>query len=495
MSERIRTAVVGAGFSGLGAAMLLRRGGHEDFVVLERSPDVGGTWWDNTYPGCRCDVPSNLYSYSFKPNPDWPETFSPRAEIQHYLRRCADEEGVLPHIRFGVALERAAWDEGEQAWRLATSEGELLAERVITGTGGLVEPRLPEIEGLDQFAGRVVHTARWDHELDLAGKRVGVIGTGSSGIQVIPEVAKLAGHLTVFQRTPAWVLPHVNRRTSGVERALFKRLPVLQRADRALTTGYMELTNLVMTRRPGVLAGLEKIAAWHLRRQLPDHPELHAKLTPDYRLGCKRITLSNAYLRTFAKPHVALETTGIARADASGITTADGVHHELDVLVLGTGFQVTEMPSATRVFGRDGRSLREVWGGAPEAYLGTTIAGFPNLFTLLGPNTGLGAGSIVTMIEAQLEYALACLGAMDREGLATIEPREDVQHAYNEAVQRRSDGTVWLSGGCSSWYLTDDGRNATLWPDLMAAFEKRTARFDLGEHVVTRAPERVPVPA
>lgn len=492
--QRIRTAVIGAGFSGLGAAISLRRAGHHDFVVLERSPDVGGTWWDNTYPGCRCDVPSNLYSYSFLPNPDWPETFSPRAEIQRYLRRCAEDEGVVPHIRFGVALERAAWDEDASAWRLDTSDGELLADRLITGTGGLVEPKLPEIEGLDSFAGPVVHTARWDHSLDLAGKRIGVIGTGSSGIQVIPELAKVAGHLDVYQRTPAWVLPHVNRRTSRLERAAFRRVPLLQRADRAFTTAYMEVTNYVMTRRPGVMKGLESVARWHLKRQLPDHPQLHAKLTPDYRLGCKRITLSNHYLRTFAKPHVDLVTEGIASIDAGGVTTRDGVRRELDVLVLGTGFQVTEMPAAARVVGRDGRTLQEVWSGSPEAYLGTTVNGFPNLFTLLGPNTGLGAGSIVTMIEAQLDYAIACLDAMDRHGLATIEPRADVQHAFNAGVQTMSQQTVWLSGGCSSWYLSDDGRNVTLWPDLMAAFEKRTRAFDLGEHVTTPAAQPVPAP-
>ncbi len=494
MNERIRTVVVGAGFSGLGAAIRLRRGGHDDFVVLERSEDVGGTWWDNTYPGCRCDVPSNLYSYSFLPNPDWPETFSPRGEIQRYLRRCAEDEGIVGHIRFGVALERAAWDQDAVAWRLHTSAGEVLAERLITGTGGLVEPKLPEIPGLEAFAGPIVHTARWDHSLELEGKRVGVIGTGSSGIQVIPELAKVAGHLDVFQRTPAWVLPHLNRRTSSLERALFRKVPVLQRADRAFTTAYMELTNLVMTRRPAVLKGLEAVSRWHLRRQLPDHPELHAALTPEYRLGCKRITLSNRYLRTFARDHVDLVTDGIASIDAGAVVTADGERHELDVLVLGTGFQVTEMPAAARVVGRDGRTLQETWQGAPEAYLGTTISGFPNLFTLLGPNTGLGAGSIVTMVEAQLDYAIACLDAMDAQGLSMLEVREDVLHAYNDEVQRRSDGTVWLDGGCTSWYLADDGRNVTLWPDLMAAFEKRTRAFDLGEHVVTRADEIAPAP-
>ncbi len=494
MNRRIKTVVVGAGFSGLGAAIRLRRAGHRDFAVLERSPDVGGTWWDNTYPGCRCDVPSNLYSYSFLPNPEWPETFSPREEIQAYLRRCAEQEGVLEHIRFGVSLERAAWDEDEAAWRLSTSAGELLAERLITGTGGLVEPKLPQIDGLERFSGPIVHTARWDHALPLEGRRIGVVGTGSSAIQVIPELAKVAGHLDVFQRTPAWVLPHLNRRTSPLERALFRRIPLLQRLDRGFITAYMELTNLVMTRRPGAMRGAEKLAAWHLRRQLPDNPELHAALTPDYRLGCKRITLSNHYLRSFAKEHVELVTDGITHATERGLVTRDGTEHALDVLVLGTGFQVTEMPAAARVVGRDGRTLQEVWQGAPEAYLGTTIAGFPNLFTLLGPNTGLGAGSIVTMIEAQLDYTMACLGALDDGGLQTIEPREEVQSTFNAEVQRRSDGTVWLSGGCQSWYLAEDGRNVTLWPDLMAAFERRTRAFDIGDHVVRTADDPEPVP-
>lgn len=484
MTERAKTVVVGAGFSGLGAAMRLRRAGHRGVVVIERSPGLGGTWWDNTYPGCRCDVPSNLYSYSFKPNPRWPETFSPGDEIQRYLRRCAQEEGVLDDIRFGVSLERATWDDAQRAWRLDTSAGELLAERLITGTGGLVEPKLPDVPGLDTFAGPVVHTARWDHDLEIAGRRVGVIGTGSSSIQVVPELARDAAALTVFQRTPAWVLPHLNRRTSRLERRLFARFPRLQRLDRHFTTAYMELTNLAMTRRPGVMAGLERIGRWHLARQLPGRPDLQRKLTPDYRIGCKRITLSNRYLRAFAEPHVTLETSRIAEVRPEGVVTRDGTVHELDVLVLGTGFQVTEMPSAARLVGRDGRTLRDVWRGAPEAYLGTTIAGFPNLWTLLGPNTGLGAGSIVTMIEAQLDYALACLDAMDARDIDVLEVREDVQRSYNAEVQRRSEGTVWLSGGCASWYLGEDGRNVVLWPALMAEFERRARAFDLDEHVV-----------
>lgn len=495
--QRIKTVVIGAGFSGLGAAIKLRRAGERDFVVLERSSDVGGTWWDNTYPGCRCDVPSNFYSYSFLPHPDWPETFSPGDEIQRYLRRCAEGEGVLEHVRFGVELERASWDETAGGWRLETSDGELLAQRLITGTGGLVEPKLPDNPGLDRFAGPIVHTARWDHDLELEGKRVGVIGTGSSSIQVTPEMGRVAAHLSVFQRTPAWVLPHVNRRTTSIERRLFRRLPLLQKADRAFTRGYMELTNIAMTRRPALMAVGERVGRWHLRRQLPDHPQLRAALLPDYRLGCKRITLSNDYLRTFAKPHVELVTAGIAEGRPEGLLTADGTLHEFDVLVLGTGFQVTEMPAAARVTGRDGRTLQDVWRGTPEAFLGTTVAGFPNLFTLMGPNTGLGAGSIVTMVEAQLDYALACLDAMDEQGLATLEVRADVQRAYNAEVQERSDRTVWLAGGCNSWYLSDDGRNVTLWPDLMAAFEKRTRAFRLADHAVTHAGDhaRTPEPA
>jgi cation diffusion facilitator CzcD-associated flavoprotein CzcO len=490
----VRVAIVGAGFSGLGMAIRLEQAGMHDFVVLERRADVGGTWYDNSYPGCQCDVPSHLYSFSFEPNPDWSRTFSCQPEIWAYLRRCAERHGLIDHIRFDHELLGAAWCEDERRWRLETSRGPLAAEVVISAVGGLSEPSTPALEGLDRFQGASFHTAQWDHEHELAGERVAVIGTGASAIQVIPKIQPRVGRLRVFQRTPPWVLPHSDRPVSRAERRLYRALPLLQRVVRAGIYVSREWLVLGLARHRGLMKLPEAIGWRHLRRQVPDR-ELRRKLTPHFTIGCKRILLSDDYYHALTQPNVEVVTEGIERVEADAIVTRDGARHEVDTIIFGTGFRVTEMPWADRVVGRDGRTLNDVWQGSPQAYLGCTVSGFPNMFVLVGPNTGLGHNSIVYMIESQLAYVMDALQTMRRRGLATVDVRLEVQARFNAEVQEQMRGTVWTAGGCASWYLDSQGRNSTLWPGFTFDFRRRTARFALADYLVEPATEPIAEPA
>jgi cation diffusion facilitator CzcD-associated flavoprotein CzcO len=474
-------AIVGGGFAGIGAAVKLKQAGRHDFVILERAEDVGGTWQANTYPGCQCDVPSNLYSFSFAPNPDWSHTFALQAEIWAYLRKVADDFGIRPHVRLNCEVEGAAWDEEAGRWRIETSDGPLTARILITGVGGLCEPSIPDIPGTDTFEGPAFHTARWDHDVELAGKHVAVIGTGASAIQVVPRIAERAGHLDVFQRTPAWIMPHPGRPTRPRERALFRLLPPLQKLIRGAVYWGRELyvipfTHHRLSRLP------ERMAREHLEAQVAD-PLLRDRLTPRYEVGCKRILLSDEYFPALQRPHVELVTDAIAEIRPHGIVTADGVEHPADVIVWGTGFRVTDMPVMDWLHGRDGRTLGEVWAqDGMQALRGTTIAGFPNLFMLVGPNTGLGHTSIVFMIESQLAYVMQALEAMDRADAGVLDTRPGAQRAFNAALQQRVPGTVWVEGGCSSWYLDAQGRLTTVWPGSSWSFRRATRRFDPSEH-------------
>jgi cation diffusion facilitator CzcD-associated flavoprotein CzcO len=499
-----RVAIVGAGFAGLGAAIRLKQAGIEDFVVLERDSEVGGTWWANTYPGCQCDIPSHLYSFSFAPNPGWTRTYSLQPEIWEYLRRVCREHGVEAHIRFHHEVTAARWDEEARLWRLQIDAGagngappgapsrELTAELLIAGPGPLNEPKLPEIEGIDSFRGRIFHSARWDHEHSLRGERVAVIGTGASAIQLVPHIQPQVSKLHVFQRTPPWVVPHRDRRTSRPERLLYRVCPPAQRAVRALTYVSRELFVFTLM-HPHAGSLPERAARRHLRKQVPD-PELRAKLTPRYRIGCKRTLISNDYYPAVGAPNVELVTDSIAALTPRGIVTADGRERELDTIILGTGFHVTDMPVAEWVHGRGGRTLDDVWRGSPQAYLGTTVAGFPNLFMLVGPNTGLGHNSLVFMIESQLNYAIDCIRHLDRSDAATFEVREDVQRRFNEEVQRRLEGSVWTSGGCVSWYLDAHGRNSTIWPGFTWPFRQRLRHFRAGDYELSPRGGTAPAP-
>ncbi|HYR06749.1 MAG TPA: NAD(P)/FAD-dependent oxidoreductase [Longimicrobium sp.] len=480
----VRIAIIGSGFGGLGTAIRLKQRGMDDFVVLERAGDVGGTWRDNTYPGCACDVQSHLYSFSFAPNPDWSRSFSPQPEIQTYLQRCAREYGILPHVRFHHEVTDARWDEDTQRWRIQTSRGPLTAQVVVMAAGALSDPVIPDLPGLDRFEGRAFHSARWDHAYDLRGRRVAVIGTGASAIQFVPEIQPQVAQLHVFQRTPPWILPRHQRDLWEGERRFFRRVPAAQRAARGAI--YLAREAFVLAfRHPRAMRAAQAVALRHLRKSIPD-PALRRKLTPDWTLGCKRVLLSSDYLPALAQPNVEVVTEGIAEVRARSIVTADGVEREVDAIIFGTGFQPTDPPLAHHTRGRDGRTLAQVWAGSPRAHVGTTIAGFPNLFMLMGPNTGLGHTSVVYMIEAQIEHLLGALDHMRTHRIAAMEPRAEAQEAFVAALDRRMTGTVWTSGGCRSWYLDATGRNSTLWPDFTWRFRRRVARFEPAEYAMER---------
>ncbi len=479
-----RIAILGAGFGGLGMAIRLKEKGVEDFVVFERDEEVGGTWWANTYPGCQCDIPSHLYSYSFALNPEWTRTYPLQPEIRDYLRECADRYGVRPHLRLGCAIERAEWDDEAAVWRLETNEGTFTAEVVIAAPGALSEPRIPELPGIESFGGTVFHTAAWNHDHDLTGRKVAVVGTGASAIQTVPRIQPIAEHVTVFQRTPPWVVPHRDRPITGFERALYRRVPAAQRTVRTAVYLGRELLVTGLAYRPQLMKALQRAAEAHMAKQVPD-PELRAKLTPDYVLGCKRILPSNEWYPAITQPNVDLVPSAVTEVRPEGVVGADGVLREVDTLIFATGFHVTDVPFAQFIRGRDGARLDDLWHGSPAAYRGASVPGFPNMFWIVGPNTGLGHNSMVFMIEAQINYLLDALETMERSGATEIEVRRDAYDAYNTHLQSRLDGTVWDTGGCSSWYLDANGRNATIWPDFTFRFWEQTRRFDAPAYELT----------
>jgi cation diffusion facilitator CzcD-associated flavoprotein CzcO len=469
-------AIVGAGFGGLGMAIKLRERG-TDFVLIERGEDVGGTWWANSYPGCQCDIPSNLYSFSFARNPDWDRAYPMRDQILDYLRECAVRFGVLPHTRLGCELLGARWVADEQRWELETSTGPLAARVLVAAPGLLSEPSTPSLPGLERFQGRAFHTAEWDHSDDLSGKRVALLGAGATAVQVVPEIQPKVAKLHLFQRTPPWVIPHTDHPVHHEMRALYRRIPLLQRLSRGIVYALRESMAVGITRDRRWLKGQELNARLHLRRQVPD-PELRERLTPDYEIFCKRIILSNRWYPAIQAPNVELVFSGVSEVREHSVVDVDGVEREIDTLVLATGFKPAELAISARIHGRDGRSLAEVWRGSPEAYLGTTVTGFPNLLFLYGPNTNLGHSSIVYILESQIAYALDALDTMDRLGAAEFDVRPEAQAAYNEEVQERLAGSVWNTGGCGSWYFDRNGRNSIQWPGFTFEYRRRTRRFD-----------------
>ena len=474
------TLIVGSGFAGLGAAVRLDEAGRRDFLVVEKGDSLGGTWRDNSYPGCACDVESHLYSFSFFPNPEWTRTFARQPEIRAYLEATADRYRLRDRIRFGVHVVGAEWD--GTAWDVRTSDGETLRARfVLFGTGALHDPAVPDLEGLDRFAGPAFHSAQWDHSVDLRGKRVAVIGTGASAIQFVPAIAPDVAHLTLFQRTAPWVLPKPDRPIPEGRRRLFRRFPLLQRLQRlslywrheALVAGFMH---------PAIMKLVQRLGLLYLRRAFAGDAELRRRVTPTFTMGCKRILMSNDYYPALRRENVSVETAGIERVTERGVVTADGVEHEVDVIVFGTGFTVAEGLATMNVTGRDGRKLADAWADGPEALLGTTVAGFPNLFTIVGTNTGLGHSSMVFMVESQLNYVLDALRTVDRHRAVAIDTRPEAQAEFNADLQDRLAPTVWSTGGCASWYLDASGRNRTLWPGSTATFRRRTRRIDPAAH-------------
>jgi cation diffusion facilitator CzcD-associated flavoprotein CzcO len=492
-ARHVPIAILGAGFGGLGIAIRLKQEGVDDFIVFERDTEVGGTWWANSYPGCQCDIPSHLYSYSFAPNPNWTRTYPLQEELGRYARDCATRFGVLDHIRLGCEVIGAQWDEAANRWQIETSDGQFTAGVLIAAPGFLSEPSIPALPGLETFAGTTFHTARWNHKHDLSGRRVAVLGTGASAIQAVPRLQPAVEHLGVFQRTPPWVMPHRDRPITAFERRMYRRFPALQRLVRAGVYWSRELIVPGLTFEPRMMKGLQKIARRHMEKQVAD-PELRAKLTPTYVMGCKRILPSNDWYPALQQPNVELVTDGIREIRPEGIVTADGRVHEVDTIVLATGFRVTDISLAHRIRDANGVSMADSWKGSPQAYLGTSVAGFPNLFFITGPNTGLGHNSLLFMIEAQLSYVLDALRQMRRRGATRIEVRRDAVEAYNEYIQRRLVRSVWNTGGCSSWYLDATGRNTTIWPYFTWRYWQKTRRFDPAPYMVTNggSPGRTP---
>jgi cation diffusion facilitator CzcD-associated flavoprotein CzcO len=479
--------IVGSGFAGLCAAIKLAEIGETDYVVIERGHEVGGTWRDNTYPGACCDIPSQLYSFSFARNPGWTSSYSPQPEIQEYLRRLAREFGVLDRTVFETELEQATWDDDAQVWRCRTTSGEVVAKTLVSGAGGLSEPRLPEVAGIESFAGPLFHSARWDHSVDLRGKRVAVIGTGASAIQIVPEVTQVASHLDVYQRTAPWVIPRNDRRYPRLERLALRRLPGLARLYRTGIYWAHEGYVPAFTWQPRLSAPAEKAATVNLRKAIQD-PALREKVTPHFRLGCKRVLRSNTYYPALASSNVDVVTDPIARVTPHAVVTDDGVEHPVDVIVVATGFWTTDPPIAQRIVGREGRTLAEEWAeGGMSAYKGTTVHGFPNLFMLVGPNTGQGHTSMIFIIEAQVAYLCDAVRTMRDRGYAAMQPRTNAQRRWNVDLQRRMRHTVWNTGGCSSWYLDSHGRNTVLWPKSTVTFRRRLAHFDADAYDIEAA--------
>jgi cation diffusion facilitator CzcD-associated flavoprotein CzcO len=480
--------IIGAGFAGIGTAIRLKRAGIHSFRIFERATEIGGTWRDNTYPGAACDVPSHVYSFSFDPNPDWTRMFAGSNEIQAYLLRCVEKHGLRAHLELGTRITEARWDEARAVWELTTSRGERVEARVVfSGVGGLVDPKAPDIAGLATFAGKTMHTARWDHEYDLRGKRVAVIGTGASAVQVVPAIAPDVAQLTVFQRTPAWVVPKRDYEIGARAKARFRKHPWMLKARRLLLYWLSEVMGpMVFLDAPRLSRIGEGMSNRHLERSVRD-PALREKLRPRFQFGCKRMLISDDYWPTFERPNVELVTEPIVEIRPHAVVTQDGREHAIDVLVLATGFALNIATAPFPIAGRGGRSLAEAWQHGAVAYKGVTVAGFPNWFILMGPNTGPGHTSVLVFTEAQIGYALQAVERMIADPtLRAVEVRQEVQDRYNAGIQGRMKYMVW-STGCSSWYLSPDGENHSLYPGLASEYCARTRTFRPSEYHLVRA--------
>jgi cation diffusion facilitator CzcD-associated flavoprotein CzcO len=477
--------IVGAGFGGIAAAIELLNHGVEEITILEAGEGVGGTWMWNTYPGVACDVPSHLYSYSFAQRRDWSRLCSPGEEILRYLRRVADEHGVTPLVRSGQQVNSCTFDEAGGRWSVITASGESYsAGAVVIATGQLNTPVVPAFDGLDDFAGTAFHSARWDHETQLANKDIAVVGTGASVVQIVPELAKIARSVTVYQRTANWMMPRRNREYPTPVAFAITRLPGVQAARRQFVRQYTEFLTQAI-RHPRTLGRfVGAISAAFMRFQLRGDDSLREKVWPDYTFGCKRVLFSSTWLPALRQPHVELVTDPIARVTAEGVEVIGGTERKADVIVWGTGFATTDFMLPMQVVGRDGRSLEEEWSGGPHAHLGMTVPGFPSLFLMYGPNTNTSGGSILVYLEAQAAYIRQAILAARAAG-GTIEVRREVERTSDEALQARFAGTAWLD--CDSWYRTESGRIVTNWPDSMRSYVARTKRLDAAEYDLQRS--------
>jgi cation diffusion facilitator CzcD-associated flavoprotein CzcO len=486
----VEVLILGAGICGVGTGIALRRDGTRDFLILERSEAIGGTWHHNVYPGCAVDIPSHLYSYSFAMNPEWKRTFAEQSELKAYVVRTAEKFGIPAHVRFGTEVLDARWDDGDQRWTVETNRGRFTARFFVVAAGPLHEPEIPALPGLASFRGEVFHSSKWPAGFDPRGRRIAVIGNGASALQFVPAIQPDVEKMTVFQRTPSWVMPKIDWRTTSFERSAMRRIPGLMRLARWLEWAPLDM--LIKTLRYPRLARLSHgIARWNIRRAIGD-PELRRKVTPDYVIGCKRTGISNTYYPALAQPNVELVAAAVAEVDEDSVTAADGGRHQVDTIVLGTGFKVlTDHPIADRIRGRAGGTLAEYWNGSPRAYNGTVIAGFPNLFMLFGPNIGTASGFV--MAEAQIAYLTGALAAVQRDGLTSIDVREDAQQGFVDEMDRAFKGSVFTAGGCTSYYLDRTGRVALAWPWTMRAMRRRLSRFDLAPFRTTVVEPQAPV--
>ena len=476
-AEHHEIVIIGSGFGGIALAAKLHNAGITDFVILERAGDLGGTWRDNTYPGCACDVPSHLYSFSFAPNPDWSRTFGTQPEILAYLHRVAEQRDVVRRIRFNTELLEATWDEHARRWTLSTNAGALTATLLISAAGVYGDAKYPDITGADTFAGTAFHSLHWNHDHDLTGERVAVLGTGASAVQIVPEIAPKVARLLVFQRSATWIVPRMDRRTSATERRLIRRIPLIGKIIRGLYYAGIEGFGLVGFVDKRFRHPYELLGRFQLRRQVPDK-KLRRTLTPDYMIGCKRAIFADDYFPALSRDNVEVITAGIKEIRAHSIVTRDGIEHPVDTIVYATGFVV---PPAVyeRIRSTDGHSFSELYNKRPQSYLGVAIAGFPNFFSTLGPFGALGNQSAIYIIEAQARYIVDAIATLRRNRITRVEVRPEVQEAFMDEMDTRSADTVWLTGGCaSSYYHTDDGRNAGLYPGWSFEYASRTRRFD-----------------
>jgi len=487
MATKVRVAVVGAGLGGIAAAIKLKEAGIDDFLVFDRNQKVGGVWHENKYPGCCCDTPVALYEFSFAPNPGWTHLFPRAAEVQAYAENLVETFQLTPHMKLGDGMGAAVWNEASNTWSLRTESGaKYEADAIIAGMGQLNRPSYPDIEGRDTFAGPSMHSARWDTNVSLKGKRVGVIGSAASAVQLIPEVAKEAAQMTVFQRTPNWVIPRNDQEITDETKAL-----MMTNLELAMDLGKKNRQLLydnadhffwqAFEWTPEGRAAFTRQAIDQLETQIPD-PELRKKLLPDYPIGCKRILICDDFYPTLMQEHVELETNGIAKVNKAGVETADGVQHDFDVLIYATGFETTGWRWSMEVEGQNGQNLNDLWEESPEAYLGVTATGFPNLFVLYGPNTNLGHNTITFMLEHQVAYTVKALKALEASGAKALMPSKAAQDRFNDEIQKDLAGTVWADPQCASWYKNADGRITQNWSSHTRAYAQATSKIEMADY-------------
>jgi cation diffusion facilitator CzcD-associated flavoprotein CzcO len=481
-------AVVGGGFAGVGAAVMLRRAGYDDVVVFERADRVGGVWHHNTYPGAACDIPSHLYEYSFAPNPRWSRRFAPQAEIQAYVEDVARRFGVIDRIRTGTEVTRAEWDGERNRWVVETTAGTHEADVLLTACGQLSVPSVPPLPGLDGFDGPAFHTAEWRSDVDLTGKRVAVVGTGCSAIQTVPAIHPIVDHIEVYQRSPGWTIPKMDFAYSERAQRLFERFPIVQRIDRALAAGFFEIGMSAMTRHRWILGPFRAVARRQINKAIKD-PELRRKVTPADEVGCKRIMLTDDWYPTLAQPNVDVITDAIAEVTPHGVRTADGVERPADVIVLATGFKTHGFVAPMEIAGAGGRTLHEAWGGVPRAFLGLTVPGFPNMFLLYGPNTNGGSGSVIDVIESGMAHVLEAVRRLERTGARAIEVRPEAADEFDRELREALSQTVWHTG-CTNWYVDENGNDPNQWPWSWSEYRRRTATVDPAAYELSAA-ERV----